>query len=292
MAPRVSITARRLIVAAGIVAIAAAAFVGWRLYEPYHLQSEVRELGGLLEFHDHSRGPLLLSPFVEGRKSTDLILEGLPIGDSWIADHPELRRLPRLSIDLSGTRITDAGLEQLATMPEITGLTLTDTQITDSGLAGFGSLPKLMLLDLSGTPVGDQGIASLRQCERLPFLWLGTESTNASLRYLAEWKDDLQFLSLEGTQITDEDLRLLQGVPHRMLHHLVLGGPNMTDAGLMHLRPLSSISAVELRGEGFSTRHSRSLPICRSVCAPWKGQDSPMPHCRNWQELGRFLLCS
>lgn len=272
MAARIPVAVRWLVGAAGIFAAAAAALIGWRLYQPYRLQREVRALGGLVEFHDTRTGPLLLNPFVRGRKATELILEGLPIGDTWLADHPELGRLPGLSINLSGTRVTDAGLKQLATMTEITGLVLTDTQITDSGLVELGGLPKLMFLDLSGTRVGDQGIASLRECKDLPILWLGTESTDASLRYLAEWKQGLNQLSLEGTQVTDEGLRLLQNVPHQNLRHLILGGPNMTDAGLVHLRGLKSLRSIELRGEGFS---DAALPLLADLSISVRALEGP-----------------
>lgn len=203
MAARIPTTLRRLIAAAGTLAIASAGFIGWRLYEPYRLQREVGELGGLLEFHDHSGAPLFVRPFLKSEKSTELLLQDTSVDDAWLARRSAIGTFPELFLNLSGTRITDDPLKRIAEMPAITGLNLEGTQVTDGGIFRIARLPKLRSLHLARTRVGDRGIAPLRQCIGLQFLHLGIQSTDASLRYLTNLPQ-LGILSLEGTLVTDD----------------------------------------------------------------------------------------
>ena len=63
---------------------------------------------------------------------------------------------------LSGTQITDAGLEHLQGL-KVSTLYLGDTQITDAGLEHLRRLPRLGFLDLSGTQVTEAGVQQLKQ---------------------------------------------------------------------------------------------------------------------------------
>jgi hypothetical protein len=77
---------------------------------------------------------------------------------------------PRTALYLSGWRITDAGLKELAGKKQLLWLDLGRTQVTDAGLKELAGLKQLQFLDLVGTRVTDAGVAELRK--HLPRCWI------------------------------------------------------------------------------------------------------------------------
>ncbi|MCY2995297.1 MAG: hypothetical protein NTY19_46660 [Planctomycetota bacterium] len=66
-------------------------------------------------------------------------------------------------LDLSSTKVTDAGLIHLEGLTQLQTLNLGSTSITDAGLAHLKGLTKLQELDLSSTKVTDAGVAELKK---------------------------------------------------------------------------------------------------------------------------------
>jgi hypothetical protein len=91
-------------------------------------------------------------------------------------------------VNLSDSRITDAGLKILTQLKNLQVLDLSSNRITDEGLIGLAGLKNLQLLDLSNTQITDVG-----------------------LMRLAELKN-LQSLDLRFTQVTDVGLKGLTGL--------------------------------------------------------------------------------
>jgi Leucine-rich repeat (LRR) protein len=111
---------------------------------------------------------------------------------------------------LGNTRITDAGLKELAGLKNLRWLVLRDTQITDAGLKELAGLQNLQRLDLGFTRITDAGLKELAGLKNLQWLNLwGTRITDAGLKELAGLKN-LLWLGLEFTQITDAGVRELQ----------------------------------------------------------------------------------
>src|SRR5262249_4307137 len=79
---------------------------------------------------------------------------------------------PVISVDLHGTRITDAGLEQLRSFNKIQILNLYNTKIGDAGLAHVAGLTSLTTLYLNYTPVTNAGLVHLKGLVRLQQLGL------------------------------------------------------------------------------------------------------------------------
>ena len=75
-------------------------------------------------------------------------------------------------LDLSGTRVTDAGLSTVALFRNLTRLHLNRTRITDSGLRQLAGLQQLEYLNLYGTGVTDAGLQSLAALKRLRTLYV------------------------------------------------------------------------------------------------------------------------
>ena len=67
-----------------------------------------------------------------------------------------------ISLNLSGTSVTDAGLKEMAGPKNLSSLSLVKMQVTDSGLNELTGLKYLSSLDLR-TRVTDKGVAELRK---------------------------------------------------------------------------------------------------------------------------------
>jgi Leucine-rich repeat (LRR) protein len=108
------------------------------------------------------------------------------------------------------------------------------TEMTDAGLENLKSLPKLQVLLLEGTPVTDVGLASIRGLTHLQELDLA--ETNVSDAGLENLKGlvQLQSLGLSETQVSDNGLANLKGLTK--LQVLRVSGPNVTDAGVNKLQ--------------------------------------------------------
>jgi Leucine-rich repeat (LRR) protein len=145
---------------------------------------------------------------------------------SWITDSdmPELARLPNLAhLDLSLTRISDHGLEQLKDAPTITDLNLySDELITDAGLSALKGWKHLKRLSVRGTKI-----------------------TDTTLQHLSG-VTSLESLDAGYAQITDVGLELL--TPLTNLRELAIGGNKLTDAGLQSLRQLPGLMYLDLSG--------------------------------------------
>jgi hypothetical protein len=70
---------------------------------------------------------------------------------------------PVIAVDLSSTRVTDAGLERLEGLGGLETLYLVSTNVTDAGLVHLKGLAHLTGVSLSETEVTDRGIADLEK---------------------------------------------------------------------------------------------------------------------------------
>ncbi len=76
-------------------------------------------------------------------------------------------------LDLSRTRITDAGLKALEKMPNLQHLDLRGTAVGDAGLDALAPLHDLRTLGLYGTAVTDAGLPALQRVSGLRQLYVG-----------------------------------------------------------------------------------------------------------------------
>jgi len=173
-----------------------------------------------------------------------LNLYGTKVTDAGLAHLGELTGLR--SLDLTSTEVTGAGLAHLKECKELRTLILCGRQVTDAGLAHVKELKGLQFLCLPYTRVTDAGLTHLKELKGLQRLNLyDTEVTGAGLAHLKEL-EGLQSLHLGGQQVTDAGvahLKELKGLPE-----LCLSGTKVTDAGLAHLKDLKGLQTLSLQG--------------------------------------------
>jgi hypothetical protein len=197
-----------------------------------------------------------------------LVLADAGITDRGLALLHDARSLEYL--DVSGTRITDAGLmELLPTLPRLRVLILGSqrdpvrgqiqyavTGVTDRGLAAVGKTRTLGNLRLAGLGVTDAGLASLSGLDRLERLDLtGTKVGDAGMAHVRALPR-LSELQLAYTGVTDAGLAKLDG--HPRLLTLGLSQTAVTDAGLAHLADLPMMRTGE-RTDGKATQKGMIL---------------------------------
>ena len=94
-------------------------------------------------------------------KITGLSLSDTKITDAGLKEVAKLQNLTELNLD--GSKITDVGLKEVAKLQKLETLWLISTQITDAGLKELAKLQKLTWLDLSDTKITDAGVAELKK---------------------------------------------------------------------------------------------------------------------------------
>jgi Leucine-rich repeat (LRR) protein len=145
---------------------------------------------------------------------------------SWVTDL-DLRRLAKLSalttLDLSLTRVTDQGMQELKNLPGVEELNLRFAEyVTDEGLSALKNWKKLKRLVLHGTKVSDTALEHIS----------GISS--------------LESLDLGSVMLTDVALERLTVLPN--LKALTIGGNELGDAGLQALRQMPGLTYLDLSG--------------------------------------------
>ncbi|EPS60572.1 hypothetical protein M569_14231, partial [Genlisea aurea] len=106
-------------------------------------------------------------------------------------------------VDLSRcSKITDAGIKHLLSIPTIEKLCISGTSVTAAGVSALSSLTNLQFLDLGGLPVTDMTLSSFQALTKLQHmdLW-GTQVSNVGVAHLVKLPS-LHFLNLAWTKVT------------------------------------------------------------------------------------------
>jgi len=177
----------------------------------------------------------------------------------WVATDTNLQHVLDLehvvSLDLSGSSVTDRGLRRLQAMTELEVLKLDATPITDDGLESLNSLSKLQHLSLIGTSIRGPGLAHLKELPELRVLFLGnTLVDDKALAHLAAMPR-LEVLFLNGVppaEVAPEEGERDTG--------------RISDAGLIQLGDLTALKILDVQNtnvtEAGATELRAALPSC------------------------------
>lgn len=158
-------------------------------------------------------------------------------------------------LDLSGTRVTDAALLQVATMQNLERLHLQRTAITDAGLKSLLPLGDLYYLNLYGTAVTDEGLATLRSLPNLKqvYLWQ-TQVTPEGARNFADvrtdtaqlkrWREEIDALQ---AKLRNQKIVIETGAPASTLAAAKPGGPINTLCPVSN-KPIDPTKTLQYEG--------------------------------------------
>ncbi len=150
-------------------------------------------------------------------------------------------------VNLRGSWITDTDLRQLNRYPELATLDLSLTRITDQGMQELRNLRNVVDLDLNFAEyVTDEGLAAIKDWKKLRRLNVhGTKVSDTGLEHIAGITT-LESLNVGSTAMTDVGLERLTSLPK--LTELTMGGTELGDAGLQALRQLPTLTYLDLSG--------------------------------------------
>ncbi|MBI3822955.1 MAG: hypothetical protein HY289_09805 [Planctomycetes bacterium] len=149
-----------------------------------------------------------------------------------------------LGLFLGFTKVTDAGLKELAPLKNLERLQLNGQPVSNAGLKELPALKMLADLDLTGTKITNDGLKDLARCESLTALGFnGTGVTDAGLKELAPLKK-LKRIMLDDTAVTDEGLKELTRFTE--IDELGLANTKITPAGLSELAKFKKLGWISL----------------------------------------------
>jgi hypothetical protein len=199
-----------------------------------------------------------------------------------------MRHLARMSrlrhLDLSGTSITDRGLDVLRVLPDLETVSLAWTRITDAGVAPLSGCERLTGMNLQGTQSGDGALRALAGKSRLSRLRTGNGLTDAGLSLLHELPI---FKSWHGGE-PKMDLLSYDAEPN----YLLLRG-SFTDHGMTQLEGLDGLFALNLDAAELGITSAGLAPLVGLPNLGWlafDATDEAMPYIARMPSL-RFLGC-
>jgi hypothetical protein len=175
-------------------------------------------------------------------------------GDRSISDTRagELRaNLPSLvELDLTGSSITDAGVEDLAKLPRLRLLSLDGSALTDAALDRLATCHNLRALGLSRLPLTTQGVMKLNSLKGLASLSLSSTLVDDGLVKLKVSPQRLEFLSLGNTSLSAATRRaLLTEYPRATFQYARLGLSSTINPFQSHVRSSLNRSVLPLAAD-------------------------------------------
>src|SRR5216684_3937494 len=150
-------------------------------------------------------------------------------------------------VDLHGSWVSDTDLRKLVQLPFLTVLDLSLTRITDQGMQELKNLSGILDLNLYYAEyVTDEGMAAIKGWRKLKRLNIhGAKFSDTSLEHISGITS-LESLNIGSGMVTDIGLERLTSLPN--LKELTMGGNKLTDAGLQALRQMPALTYLDLGG--------------------------------------------
>ncbi|KAF0180650.1 MAG: G protein-coupled receptor LGR4 [Limisphaerales bacterium] len=197
--------------------------------------------------HDHRKEDPYNAAFFEhlGHITT---LESLHIistkfNDEWMPPLAKLTSLRSLRFVNNG-KLSDAGLEHLAGLRNLTNFAYVGTAMKGHAFAKFTGWTQLSRCSFRGSSIDDEGLKNI--CERFPKLeslvLAHAKFTDASAPHLAKLTQ-LKGLELGTHNATSASLRHVAGLP---LEYLQLGEGFDSPASLPYLKPLKTLKRLTI----------------------------------------------
>lgn len=151
-------------------------------------------------------------------------------------------------LNVTGPFATDQSLAWLGSATKLKELKLMNSRITDAGIQHVSGLKNLTSIDIRDTAVTDLG--PLTQLP-LKSLLVGDQITDAGMEKISRLKS-LTFLSLSGPAISDNGLKLLANLSNLQQCHLTVPqvrGPGFASVALLSDLESLALSEIEITPE-------------------------------------------
>ncbi len=150
-------------------------------------------------------------------------------------------------LDFRASWVTDADMRKVARFPALTSLNLSLSRVTDQGMQELRNLKDVVELDLRFAEyVTDEGVSAIKNWKKLKSLDLhGTKASDTSLDHIAGIVS-LETLDVGSVMLTDVGLERLTVLSN--LKALTIGGNELGDAGLQALRQMPGLQFLDLSG--------------------------------------------
>lgn len=208
-----------------------------------------------ITFHESEVSPDTVLPFLDRvGKVQSLNLSRTKISDAGLKDIARLTSLK--SLDLSFTEITDAGIAHLAEMAQLSHLLLNDTMLTEAGLARLEKLVNLKTLDLSRNQVNQASVDKVRsKLSGCSITYNPDPLLDAISKYGGDWDAALTLVQgrreaggflFSSSPITDAALRKIAKTENP--ETLILSYcDDITNEGLKYLLEMRNLTSVTLQ---------------------------------------------
>jgi hypothetical protein len=177
-----------------------------------------------------------------------------------------LKEVSGLILGIDGTNLTDAGLEQISPLTQITSLSLISCRkITNAGMAHLGGFTQLQSLFLNNTKISDAGLQSLKDLKSLNELNLfGTEITDAGLEYVGGMENLSSLSLISCREISDAGFSHLHNL--KKLRMLWLINTKIGDEGLKQIDSENPLEEVALNNTKITSKgvdeFRKTFPDC------------------------------
>jgi internalin A len=150
-------------------------------------------------------------------------------------------------LDLRGSWVTDTDLRSVAKLPHLAYLDLSLTRVTDQGMQELKNAPGIVELNLRyAESITDEGMAALKGWKKLKRLDArGAKISDATLEHISGIAT-LESVDVGAAMVTDVGIERLVSLPN--LKELIIGGNELGDAGLHALRQIPGLTLLDLSG--------------------------------------------
>ena len=173
---------------------------------------------------------------------------GEGVTDAGLKELAKMPQLERLGFGGSNSKITDAGIKELAKLPKLKSLFIS-AKVSDAGLKDIAGFKNLSDVWLTFTPMTPKSLRELKRLGKLSSLMLGfRDMTDESLQRIC----DLQMVHVLSTAEAEvpEDAPFPQRPPRAKsemeVATLSLADEPLTDAGIQKLAGLKNLTNLNL----------------------------------------------
>lgn len=159
-------------------------------------------------------------------------------------------------LNLAGSKITDAGLAQVASLTNLRRLHLEKTAVTDAGLAHVKGLANLEYLNLYSTPITDAGLAHLAGLKNLRNLYVW--QTKVTAEGAAGLKKSLPTVNINR----GEELTVVPPPPAPAPAGAIAAAP----AGSKPVNLKCPVSGKDAKAEFALLYESKAVAFCCNMC--------------------------